>query len=180
MKLTSMVCMALVLSAPLAAETALAPASAPAVSAAPTAVPTPLSTPQVTVDPRFTISPYAEKYPHISLDEAKRLQARRDVVFVDGRQRIEWDQSHIPGAIAMPLGEFDKAYAADAKRLKKARIIVSYCHGEGCRLSDALAQKLVDRGHRNVAVFWGGFPAWNSAGLPLEDKYGRAVGLPPK
>ena len=156
------------------------PAPALVTSVSPTVVPTLLSTPAVTPDPRFSAGDYASKWPHISLDEAKRLQARKDVVFVDGRARVEWEQSHIPGAIALPLGEFDKAYAADAKRLKKAKIIISYCHGEGCRLSDMLAQKLVNMGHHNVAVFWGGFPAWNSAALPLQDKNGKAVGLPPK
>jgi len=51
---------------------------------------------------------------------------RKDVVFVNGR------------AISLSLSEFDKFYAAEIKRLKHARIIVSYCHGEGCRLSDSL------------------------------------------
>jgi rhodanese-related sulfurtransferase len=142
--------------------------------------PTPMSTPNVNIDPLFTITKFAEKTPHISLKEAARLQKRKNVVFVDGRARLEWEQSHVPGAIAMPLGEFDKAYGEEAKRLKKADIIISYCHGPGCRLSDKLADMLIARGHRNVAVFWGGFPEWKDAGLPLEDKFGRKVGLSSK
>lgn len=179
-KTFALICLSL--SSPLAAgvlgnvDAAPAPAGvSPAAAAAPTPVPKPLSTPAVKTDPRFTLPDFAWKWPHVSLDEARRLHARKDVVFVDGRARVEWEQSHIPGAIALPLGEFDKAYAADSKRLKKAKILVSYCHGEGCRLSDMLAQKLVDAGHHNVAVFWGGFPAWSAAGLPLQDKHGKAV-----
>ena len=79
------------------------------------------------------------------------------------------------GAISLPLSDFQRSYSAEGKRLKHARIIVSYCHGEGCRLSDLLAQKLVDSGHHNVAVFWGGYPAWTQAGLPMQDKNGKTV-----
>ncbi len=140
-----------------------------------TVVPTPLSTPAVTPDARFAVKEYATKWPHISLEETQRLHARGDVVFVDGRAMVEWEASHIKGAVPMPVGEFDKAYNKHKSKLKKAKILISYCHGEGCRLSDMLAQKLVDKGHKNVAVFWGGFPAWDGAKLPLYDKNGKAI-----
>lgn len=170
-----LVCLALV--SPLAAETAPQAATQTA-AVTPTVTPTLLSTPAVTPDARFNMPDYSSKWPHISLEEAKRLQARKDVVFVDGRARVEWEQSHIPGAVSLPLGEFDPAYGSEIKKLKHARILISYCHGEGCRLSDMLAQKLISKGHHNVAVFWGGFPAWTQAGLPMQDKHGKAVANP--
>lgn len=138
----------------------------------------PLSTPAVTPDPRFVNKEYAGKWPHISLEESQRLHAMKDVVFVDGRALQEWKDGHIPGAVALPIGEFDKRYDSHKKKLKRARILVSYCHGEGCRLSDMLAQKLVDKGHRNVAVFWGGFPAWDGAKLPLVNEKGEPIVRP--
>lgn len=143
-----------------------------------TVVPTMLSTPQVPVDPRFMVKEYAVKFPHISLEEAQKLHSRSDVVFVDGRAMVEWEASHIKGAVPMPVGEFDKNYDKYKKKLKGAKILVSYCHGEGCRLSDMLAQKLVDKGHHNVAVFWGGFPAWDGAKLPLYDKKNVLIARP--
>lgn len=135
---------------------------------------------QVTPDPKFTVQGYADRWPHVNLDEAKRLHARKDVVFVDGRNYSEWETSHIPGAISLPVGEFDKRYddAKTKKKLKKAHVIVAYCHGENCRLADHLAQQLVGKGHKNVAVYYGGFPGWSGAGLPLEDKDGKPYKTP--
>ena len=147
-------------------------------TAQPTAILPELSKPPVTPDPRFREEAWAKKFPHISLETAQALQKRKNVVFVDGRAKVEWDLSHIPGAVILPVGEFDKYYADNKKKLMKAKILVSYCHGEGCRLSDMLAQKLYDKGFKNIAVFWGGFPAWEGAKLPLVDKKGKTFKTP--
>jgi rhodanese-related sulfurtransferase len=122
----------------------------------------------VTPDPSYSQAEYEFKWPHIGLDEAKRLQAMPGVVFVDGRTYSEWEAGHIPGALSLPGGEFDKRYNMQKAKLRKAKILVSYCHGVNCGLADYLAQLLAEKGHRNIAVFWGGFPAWQQAKLPLE------------
>ena len=144
-------------------------------SAAPTAIPTMICNPPVTPDPTFVDASYANKWPHISLDEAKCLHAKHGTVFVDGRSQLEWDQSHIEGALAIPLGEFDKAFVKEEAKLRKAKVLVAYCHGKGCHLSDGLAQRLADKGLTNVAVFWGGFPEWHDNHQALVDKNGKVV-----
>ena len=178
MKRSALCLIALLGLSPLAQADPSVPLSPGAVLPTATPVPKPLSTPDVTPDPRFNVPDYAWKWPHISLEEAERLHKRKDVLFVDGRAMVEWQESHIPGAVALPIGEFDKNYDAHKKKILAAKILVSYCHGEGCRLSDMLAQKLVDKGHKNVAVFWGGFPAWDGAKLPLDDKNGKPIERP--
>ncbi len=127
-----------------------------------------LSHAQVTPDAAYNRTDFALPWPHISLQEAKRLHGMPGVLFVDGRSYPEWEKSRIPGALALPAGEFDKRYAMNRAKIRRARIIVIYCHGENCGLADTLAQLLTDKGHRDVAVFWGGFPAWKTAKLPLE------------
>lgn len=127
-----------------------------------------LSRAQVTPDPGYNKPDFSLKWPHISLEEARRLHGLPGVLFVDGRTYSEWEKSHIPGALSLPGGEFDKRYAMNRAKIRKALILVSYCHGANCGLADYLAQLLSDKGHRNVAVFWGGFPAWQAAKLPLE------------
>jgi len=182
MRSSLILALTLALAAPLAADTdtaVAAPAAAVAQpSPAPTVVPTFISNPPVAQDPTFTDVSYASKWPHITLDEAKRLQANSHVVFVDGRSQLEWDQSHIPGSIALPLGDFEKDFPLQEKALRKAKILVAYCHGKGCHLSDGLAQQLVDKGFHNVAVFWGGFPEWHDSGQLLVDKNGKPVAAP--
>lgn len=136
------------------------------------------SNPPVTPDPSFGDPGYASKWPHITVEEAQRLQGIKGTVFADGRSRMEWEQSHIKGALALPLGEFDQAFAKEEKNLRRARIIVAYCHGKGCHLADGLAQRLLDKGLKNVAVFWGGYPEWHDKRLPLVDKNGKKVAEP--
>jgi rhodanese-related sulfurtransferase len=128
------------------------------------------SSARVTPDTRYNKAEFAEAWPHISLAEAKRLHGREGVVFVDGRSMNDWKQSRIPGSLALPTGEFDKRYPPLRARLRKAEIMVQYCHGESCAQADFLAQVLAAKGHKNIAVFWGGFPAWKKAGLGLEGK----------
>ncbi len=136
------------------------------------------STPPVTPDPSFTVPEYRDRWPHISLAEAKRLHGQKGVVFVDGRNHGEWQHSHIPGALSLPVGEFDARYRQAAFKLKRAKVIVAYCHGENCRLADHLAQQLVGKGHKNVAVFTAGFPGWSNTGLPLENEKGKPLPTP--
>jgi rhodanese-related sulfurtransferase len=106
---------------------------------------------------------------HIHLDEAKRLNADPANVFVDARAKAEYDQGHIPGAVPLPQGEFDKYFQMYKSRIAKAKKIISYCHGAGCKLSEKDADELYNkRGFKNVAVFFGGWPQWQQANLPVE------------
>lgn len=132
----------------------------------------------VTPDPGFTHADFANRWPHVSLDEARRLHRTKGVVFVDGRSHAEWQHSHVPGALSLPVGEFDARYAKAKTKLKRAKVLVAYCHGENCRLADHLAQQLVGKGHHNVAVFTGGFPAWSNQGLPLTNEAGKPLPTP--
>ena len=61
------------------------------------------------------------------------------------------------------------------KRLKKAleglkpeAPLVLYCEGVGCELSFFLGRELQGQGYKNIRIFYGGFPEWKDAGLPVE------------
>jgi len=131
----------------------------------------------VTPDPSAQAPGYAELWPHVSLAEARRLTGQAGVVLVDARAYSEWEQSHIPGALPLPSGEFDKRYPQIKRQLVHASVVLLYCHGKGCGIADYVAQLLADQGHRNVAVFGGGYPEWKEAKLPLE---GKAVAVKKK
>jgi rhodanese-related sulfurtransferase len=127
-----------------------------------------LSQAPVTPDPSVSQPAFVALWPHINLAEAKRLLGQPGVVFVDGRSYGEWERSHLPGALPLPSGEFDKRYPLLKKALVHARVVVCYCHGFTCGIADYVAQLLTDRGHRNVAVYSGGYPEWKHAKLPME------------
>ena len=123
---------------------------------------------------------WAKAKTHVTLDMAKKMAKDKGVLFCDARAKAEYDQGHIPGAIPLPAGEFDKFYAQHLKRIKKAKKLVTYCHGIGCRLSEKAANSLVDKGYKNVAVFFGGWPQWSEHQLPVEkgDTFASDVAVP--
>jgi rhodanese-related sulfurtransferase len=131
---------------------------------------------QATPDLTFPRPETASKWPHVSLKEAQRLHSQPGVVFVDGRNNHEWGISHIPGSVSLPAGEIDKRFPMLKAKLAKAKVIVIYCHGQYCGLADTVAQLLYEKGLNKLAVFWGGFPEWQDAGLLLEDKENRTFG----
>jgi 3-mercaptopyruvate sulfurtransferase SseA len=46
--------------------------------------------------------------------------------------------------------------------------IIIYCEGIGCELSFFLGRDLKAGGFSNIKIFYGGYPEWSSAGLPVD------------
>jgi rhodanese-related sulfurtransferase len=80
--------------------------------------------------------------------------------------------NRIPGAVALPEDEFDAAYPQVEPQLRKARAIVVYCSGYGCEASHIVARRLREKGFA-AAILDEGLPAWQDAGLPLDDEARR-------
>ncbi len=142
-------------------KSAAAPqASTVTVAATTAASPAPVATPKpLWVD--YTPPDWAKAHKHITWQEAVSWSKKKGYVFCDARAKAEYDQGHIPGAIPLPSGEFDKYYAMHEKRIKAAKWLITYCHGIGCRLSEKAANSLIEKGQKRVAVFFGGWPQWN-------------------
>jgi rhodanese-related sulfurtransferase len=139
-----------------------APGQAPAVQVAPQAAASQNFDAYVPDD-------WAKEWKHYHFNDAKALWESKQAVFIDARAKVEYDQGHIPGAVPMPLGEFDKYYDQYKAKLKKAKFLITYCHGVGCKLSDKVAQKLYqDKGMKNTGAFFGGWPQWQQHNMPVE------------
>jgi rhodanese-related sulfurtransferase len=107
----------------------------------------------------------------LSVDEAKGLVGRDDVVFVDLRETRELEsQGRIPGAVHAPRGllEFhaDPESPMHRPELSSGKRLVLYC-GSGGR-SALGAKTLKDMGIANVANMLGGFTAWKESGGEIE------------
>jgi molybdopterin/thiamine biosynthesis adenylyltransferase/rhodanese-related sulfurtransferase len=95
---------------------------------------------------------------------AQRLEGEEPPLLVDVRERDEWDEGHIPGAIHVPRGNLES-------RIEQAvpdrdRPIVLYCAG-GSRSAFA-AKTLEELGYTSVASLVGGFTEWKRSGYPIE------------
>ena len=99
--------------------------------------------------------------------DAKKLFDAGGALFVDVRSRDLYDEGHIPGAVSLPLGEFDDRVDGFAGRVPLEQPIVTYCSGRLCEDSHTAAQWLMERGFDNVLVFIDGFPGWTENGYPV-------------
>lgn len=92
---------------------------------------------------------------------AKRADSGESVV-LDVRGSVEYAESHVPGAVHIPLGHLEDRIA----EVPRDRNIAVHCAG-GVRSATA-ASILAKHGIRNVCNLTGGFYEYRMAGLPLE------------
>jgi rhodanese-related sulfurtransferase len=103
---------------------------------------------------------------YISVTELRRLQFNEDVILLDGREKYEFDVSHIPNAYnvgynGFTIEEFSKKYP------DKESAIVVYCT-IGIRSED-ICMKLIDDGYANVKNLYGGICEWKNKQYPVID-----------
>src|SRR4026207_1304751 len=93
------------------------------------------------------------------IDEVRAAEARgrrAGALFVDVREREEWEEGIVPGAVHVPRGQLEPRIAGLVPG--RSREIVLYCSG-GSRSAFA-AKALHDLGYENVTSLTGGFTDW--------------------
>ena len=103
------------------------------------------------------------------IDEIDAADARTrlddgETVFVDVRERAEWDEGHIPGAVHIPRGSLESRI--EGLLPDRARPLVVLCAG-GSRSAFA-AKTLGELGYARVESLRGGFTDWKRNGFPFE------------
>jgi molybdopterin/thiamine biosynthesis adenylyltransferase/rhodanese-related sulfurtransferase len=88
---------------------------------------------------------------------------QQEIVLVDVREKYEWNDGHIPGAIHVPRG-FLELQIEEAVP-DKSKTVVLYCAG-GVR-SLMAGQTLKQMGYENPISMSGGFGQWKGNGLPF-------------
>jgi rhodanese-related sulfurtransferase len=84
---------------------------------------------------------------------------------VDARTRVEFEESHIAGAINVPAVQ---VLGMLPKRINdKHRELVFYCNGPKCTKSQKAARAAIDLGYTNILEYNEGLPAWTKAGLAV-------------
>ena len=98
--------------------------------------------------------------------EVKTLLARGgNFLFVDVREKWEYDTTHIEGSTFIPLGEIP----ANLARLERAEQIVCFCH-HGMRSLDAAAW-LRSQGVEGARSMAGGIDRWSTEVDPGVTRY---------
>jgi molybdopterin/thiamine biosynthesis adenylyltransferase/rhodanese-related sulfurtransferase len=101
--------------------------------------------------------------PEWSIDQVKEhLGNGGDYALVDVREKEEYREGHLAGAISLPRGFLE--IRAEEALPDKARRIIAYCAG-GTR-SLLAAKQLREMGYDRVISMAGGYTAWKGAGYP--------------
>jgi len=100
----------------------------------------------------------------VDASRASDLRETERPVFVDVRERSEWDEGHIPGALHVPRSHLES-------RIEQAvpdrdTPVVLYC-ASGNRSAFG-AKALGELGYENVVSLAGGFTDWKRNGFPFE------------
>jgi molybdopterin/thiamine biosynthesis adenylyltransferase/rhodanese-related sulfurtransferase len=101
----------------------------------------------------------------IDVERARELiDGAEPPVLVDVRERNEWNQGHVPGAVLIPLGELESKIGEAAP--DRSRPVILYC-ASGNRSAFA-AKTLEELGYEDVASVDEGFVGWAARGFPSE------------
>ena len=103
-----------------------------------------------------------------SVARAKEIFDQGNVLFVDARSQDNYEDGHIPGAVSLPVGQFDDQIESFLDQYAPDQPIVTYCSGRTCEDSHDLAGFLMDAGFMDVQIFIDGFPGWEAEGYPIE------------
>lgn len=95
-----------------------------------------------------------------------RLDSAKPPALLEALPERYYADKHLPGALHFPHDQVDRL-AAELIRDKEAEIVV-YCASPTCRNSHVAAQRLIQLGYTNVAVYAGGKQEWEEAGLPFD------------
>ena len=102
----------------------------------------------------------------IDATQAKKL-FDAGALFIDVRKDKDWAVGRVPDAVHIELKKKFNESALNAEA-KIDEDIVIYCNGFSCLRSSEATEMAVSWGYTNIYYFRSGFPAWKTAGFPVE------------
>ncbi len=100
----------------------------------------------------------------VDAGQANELLTGDSPAVVDVRERDEWEEGHLPGAVHIPRGSLESRIEAAVP--DRSQPVIVYCAG-GSRSAFA-AKTLEELGYENVVSLAGGFTDWKRNGFPFE------------
>jgi len=104
----------------------------------------------------------------VSLEEARQIAESFSHIILDARKPADYDAGRLPGALSLPLTQFDEKFPGISPLLGGGQPVMVYCSGRECDESIKLGEILIKAGYTNIALFAGGMIEWNAAGYPVE------------
>jgi len=104
---------------------------------------------------------YLEKV--VTYNQIVKLIDKPDVLFIDARRPEDYSKGHIGNAINIfPLMNDENEYYMKLNELPRDKILIVYCDGGACDLSEHLAKDLFGFGYYQCFLFKGGWAEWET------------------
>ena len=103
----------------------------------------------------------------ITLDEAIDKFRQGTALFVDARSIDDFRKGHIDGALNIPETNFEEYIGPFMAANAPDTILITYCEGKSCLLSQKLAEKLILSGFDKVYHLKDGWGEWKRNDLPI-------------
>lgn len=104
----------------------------------------------------------------VSLEEARQITETFSHIVLDARKPADYNAGRLPGALSLPLTQFDQFFSGVAPLLGGGQPVMVYCSGRECDESIKLGEILIKAGYTNISLFAGGMNDWTKAGYPVE------------
>ena len=95
-------------------------------------------------------------YRQITQEEAKKMMDAQKVIILDVREQDEYDSSHIPDAVLLPVGTISEETARGVIP-ELDSIVLVYCRSGNCSKTASMALAVL--GYTNIYEF-GGINTW--------------------
>jgi len=107
--------------------------------------------------------------PTCTLEQALARHQEGRTLFLDAREPEEYRELHIRRALNLPASQVSsRLVAAVLQGVSRQQPIIVYCGSVDCHASLRVAEFLIKQGFSQVAVYVGGFRAWDEAGYPVD------------
>lgn len=103
-----------------------------------------------------------DEFENVSVEELRERLQNGEIILLDVRPQVEYENGHLPGALSLPLAEIEQKLAS----LPDDKTIVAYCRGPYCVIADDALAVLAANGRR-IARLEEGVLEWQQAGHPL-------------
>jgi rhodanese-related sulfurtransferase len=96
----------------------------------------------------------------LTVQEVNLIYKQKDALFIDARDKEEYEAGHIPGALNIPAGLGRTKKMALLNKLPKDIRIVVYCSNAACHKARRLAKEMLFLKFSSISVFEGGWETW--------------------
>ncbi|OGU58248.1 MAG: hypothetical protein A2V66_03385 [Ignavibacteria bacterium RBG_13_36_8] len=103
----------------------------------------------------------------ISIEQAYQLFSSQSAIFIDSRDKWDFSDGHIPGAINIPEYNFDPG-SKIVTNLDHKNLYIIYCNSDDCETSKKLANELLKLSFNKLLIFESGWDSWILKNYPIE------------